>query len=649
MLNEEKLNNLNFKHHVYSLIACGQIIKYIFKTQLKFLSYLKQIKYYNTLDKMILDSITLNHLEILKNEKNSNHTLYNILNKTTTPMGARILKKWISRPLLNPFEINKRLDTVEYLIKNSILTYDLHRLLLKISDIERIVGRMVYGNSNARDLLSLKKSLNSIVTIHKILKPYIVNSYIFQLIDIKLISFNFFEYLINLISKSIDDESPITIREGHIIKAGYNIEIDNLRYKSNHIKEWINSFQQKERERTKIKSLKIGYNKIFGYFIEITQSNLKQVPENYIRKQTLSNCERYFTAELKEQEYIIISAEEKIISLEYNLFIEIVQKICKYYSSLQEISLLIGSLDVFINFSLISKEYNYTKPLFLDSKNGEIIIKNGRHPIIETSINEQFIENDTYINIETDQILLITGPNMGGKSTYMRQIAMIIIIGQSGCFVPASYAKISIVDKIFTRIGAHDDLSSGKSTFMVEMLELANILNNSTCKSLILLDEIGRGTSTYDGYAVARASIEYLHNKDLYGVRTLFATHYYQLTHLSTSFKKIKNYHMSVSESEDQLLFLKKITSGSTNKSYGIHVAKIAGIPNSVITRATEILDLLHSKKKNSDSNEIFFCQTYNNKNINFKVITINTHFYNLLNEIINLDINNLTPLNSMI
>lgn len=640
-LDKNQLNSFHLNDYVYALISCSHALTYILETQLKFLSYIKPIKYYNTSNKMTLDSITLNHLEILKNLKNNDNTLFHILNNTKTPIGSRKLKEWISRPLLKIDDIEKRLNTVEYLINNSILIFDLQDILSQIYDIERIIGRMVYGTSNGRDLITLKKSLFSIINIFNVIKPHITNSFIFSELNNKLIEYNFFTDIISLISKSIEENPPISIRDGHIIKSGYNKEIDDLRYKSSHIFEWINLFQKEERERTGIKSLKVGYNKIFGYYIEVTKSNLSQVPTNYIRKQTMSNCERYFTTELKEQENIILSAEEKIVSLEYDLFIDIVNQICNHYSKIQEISSLIGSLDVLVNFAFISKEYNYIKPIFTDSEDGNIIIKNGRHPVVEISMKNDFIDNDTYINMKNDQILLITGPNMAGKSTYMRQIAMIIIMGQSGCFVPASYAKISIVDKIFTRIGAHDDLTTGKSTFMIEMLELANILNNSTNKSLILLDEIGRGTSTYDGYCIARATLEYLHDKDVYGIRTLFATHYYQLTTLSKTLPKIKNYHVSVKESDNNLLFLRKILPGSTSKSYGIQVAKMAGIPNIVIKKALKLLNEINYENINY--------KNIGNDNKNNNLIHSNIEINNLLKEIENLDINNMTPINSML
>ena len=623
----EILKELNDK--IYSIVSCGKILDYIMKTQLKNLSYIKTIIYYHSYSTMTLDSITLNNLEIFKNLKNNNNTLYHILNQTKTSIGSRILKKWISRPLLNLQDINERLNTVDYLFHNSILIYDINNNLNQIYDVERIIGRLVYGIANAKDLLSLKKSLISINKIYDIINPHILKSFIFKKICSEIKKYNFFSDIIQLIENSICENPPINIREGHIIKEGYNKEVDELRYVSNHSLEWMNNYQKKERETTGIKSLKIGYNKVFGYYIEVTNTNKSQVPSSYIRKQTMSNCERYFTDELKKQEEIILSSKEKLNEIEYDLFISIVHKVCEKYSVLQTISELIGTLDVLINFAYISKENNYIKPIFKDSNVGNIIIKNGRHPIIEKSIENNFIENDVNINNNNEQILIITGPNMAGKSTYMRQIAMIIIMGQSGCFVPASYAEICIVDKIFTRIGAHDDLSSGKSTFMIEMLELANILNNCTNKSLILLDEIGRGTSTDDGYSIARATIEYLYFKNKYGVRTLFATHYYQLTSLCNILPKIKNYYISVQEEKNKLLFLRKIISGFTNESYGIQVAKIAGVPDSVISRSLELKNSImkNNDKKKNDFNDI----------------------KKLLNDIKNIDIDNMKPVNAIL
>lgn len=613
---------------IYSLIACGNALNYIIKTQQKSLLYIKTITYYHSYSTMMLDSITLNNLEIFKNIRNNNNTLYNILNKTKTSNGSRILKKWISRPLLNINDINERLNTVDYLYHNSILIYDINNYLTQIYDIERIISRLVYGIAHARDLLSLKKSLVSIKNIYHIILSHTTKVRLFKNICYKIEKYNLFNDIIELIEKSIEENPPITIREGHIIKNGYNKNVDELRYISSHTLEWMNNYQKKERDKTGIKSLKVGYNKIYGYYIEVTNPNINQVPSHYIRRQTMSNCERYFTEELKKQEEIILSSEEKLNILEYDLFISIVQEICKKYSILQDISELIGSLDVLVNFAYISKENNYIKPILNDSDTGNIIIKDGRHPIIEKSIENNFIENDVNINNKNEQLLLITGPNMAGKSTYMRQIAMIIIMCQSGCFVPASYAEICIVDKIFTRIGAHDDLSSGKSTFMIEMLELSNILNNCTKKSLVLLDEVGRGTSTYDGYSISRATIEYLHSK---GIRTLFATHYYQLTKLCNIFPKIKNYYVSVKEEKDKLLFLRKITSGYTNNSYGIQVAKMAGVPNIVINRSFELKKIILEKEKEKE-----------------KISIYNNNILELLNEIKNIDIDNMKPISAL-
>lgn len=600
----ETLEGLGIHTTPYCIVSCAQALQYALETQMRNLDHIKTARNYSLADHMVLDSMTLRNLEVLKNvhDEKTDCSLYHVLDRTKTAMGKRTLKTWLLRPLIVRDDIENRLESVDFIKTDALLQYDLSTCLAGINDIERLIVRMSYGNSNARDLISLKNSLEALPRIISLLSengPGILAKF-----REDLMNFTFTESVVSLISRAIVDEPPLSVREGHMIRKGYNENIDELRALSGNSKEWIAQFQAKERERTGIKSLKVSYNKVFGYFIEVTKSNISQVPDNYIRKQTMANAERFFTPELKDQEDKILSADEKSIDLEYDIFRQITENVCQYVDEIREIAAILGAVDVLVGFSTVSSENNYVKPEISDSN--EILIRDGRHPVVESVLCGHFVPNDTEINDSDKQILLITGPNMAGKSTYMRQIAMIVLMAQTGCFVPASYAKIGIVDRIFTRIGAYDDLTAGQSTFMVEMIELANILNNASSKSLVLLDEIGRGTSTYDGYSIAKAAVEYIHDKNKTGVRTLFATHYHQLTILEERLKRLKNFHIAVRESGHELIFLRKIVPGATDKSYGIHVARIAGVPEQVVRRADEILQeieqesMIENTSKNS-------------------------------------------------
>lgn len=580
-----------------ALSSAWAALEYAKATQLRDLKHISTLRTYSNTDFMVLDSITLKNLEIVKNVRDGGdeNTLFRILDKTKTPMGSRTLKKWLLKPLLSVEKINKRLDAVEELAGDALLRYDLRDALSGVRDIERLVGRVVYGNSNARDLLALKKSLEAVTPIRDRLlknaeKEAEVEAEVGLLREIaeELSAFPELEALTELLEKAIAEEPPLTVREGGMIRPGYNAELDELRGLASNNKQWIAAFQQKEREKTGIKSLKIGYNKVFGYYIEVTKANIGQVSEDYIRKQTTTNAERFFTPELKEKEVLILSANEKAVALEHELFSEIVKVLSEHSRKLQLTAGELGTLDVLACLSEVAEDKNYTRPKV--TEDCTVLIRDGRHPVVENSVPGGFVPNDTEMDCKEKQFLLVTGPNMAGKSTYMRQTALIAIMAQAGCFVPASYASIGTVDKIFTRIGAFDDLASGQSTFMVEMVELANILNNASPKSLVLLDEIGRGTSTYDGYSIAKAVVEFLHNKGRVGVRALFATHYHQLTALEERLKRVKNCHIAVKEEGHELVFLRKIVPGATDKSYGIQVARLAGVPQKVIDRANEIL-----------------------------------------------------------
>ncbi|WNY27806.1 DNA mismatch repair protein MutS [Methanolapillus ohkumae] len=609
------LEGMGLRGKDYSILSAGKALSYAIQTQMRDLEHIQFIRTYSTSDYVILDSMTLRNLEIIKNvrDEETNYSLIRILDKTKTPMGARLLKNWLLRPLLLPKSIQNRLFAVEFLKENNLLRFDLRKCLSEISDMERLVSRMIYGNSNARDLISMRNSLLKIPEISHLLDTNLLGGESALMEDIKneLIDFDFYEELIDLITQAIVDEPPITVREGKMIQPGYNAELDDLRDAAGDSKDWIAKFQADERERTGIKSLKVGYNKVFGYFIEITNVYKNSIPSNYIRKQTMANGERYYTPELKERESLILSADDRAVAVEYNIFKTVTDKVSGYAREIQNISKLIAEVDVLCGFAEVAIDNNYVCP---EVDNGfEILIRDGRHPIVEKATNagktlsssaSSFVPNDTEIDAQENQFLLITGPNMAGKSTYMRQVAMIVLMAQAGSFVPASYAKIGIVDRIFTRIGAYDDLAAGQSTFMVEMVELSNILNNAGERSLILLDEIGRGTSTYDGYSIAKAVTEFIHNKDKKGIRTLFATHYHQLTALENKLKRLKNYHIAVLETGKDLVFLRKILPGATDKSYGIHVAKLAGVPDKVIERSSEILRELENENMIENESE---------------------------------------------
>jgi DNA mismatch repair protein MutS len=634
--------------------SAGAALKYATDTQMRELSQVQSLKTYFDSEFMVLDAITLRNLEIVKNVRGegSDSSLIGVLDDTKTPMGRRQLQKWLLKPLISVDAINDRLDSVAWLSDNTLVRFDIRSHLSYVKDMERLVGRVMYGNSNARDLVSLKKSLESVPLLLESLSGCkdvdLLNGTVSQ-----LSSFEELNELAKLIDSAIVEEPPLSVRDGGMIKPGYNEQLDELFDLSKNGKQWIAKFQQKERDRTGIKSLKVGYNKVFGYYLEVTKANVSQVPDDYIRKQTMTNAERFYTPELKERESAILSADEKMVALEYELLTDLNTIIASHSRQLQETAALIGTLDVLANLAEVAANNNYVRPAI--TPDCRLLIRDGRHPVVENTVPGGFVPNDTEMDCTENQFQLITGPNMAGKSTYMRQIAMIVIMAQAGSFVPASHASIGIVDRVFTRVGAFDDLASGQSTFMVEMVELANILNNATPKSLVLLDEIGRGTSTYDGYSIAKAVVEYIHNKGRVGVRSLFATHYHQLTEVAGGLKRVKNYHIAVKEEGDDLVFLRKIVPGATDRSYGIHVARIAGVPHAVTSRAKEILEDIEdecmlseedrkgSKKKQRSSSKytqvILFDQdaTYNESTPD-----------PVIEELKKLDINSMTPIEAL-
>ncbi|MCY6356664.1 DNA mismatch repair protein MutS [Clostridium sp. ZS2-4] len=587
-------NNFN---HVLTKSANG-LLNYIMETQKRVLTHIDTIEYYDIIDYLSIDINSRKNLELTETlrEKTKKGSLLWVIDKTNTAMGGRLLRKWLEQPLIQKKLIDNRLNSIEEIINNQYLYEDLKEHLRDIYDIERLVGKVSSKSVNAKELISLKNSIEKLPKVKEILKNF--NSELLMGIHNNL---DCLEDIYELLNKSILDNPALSVKEGGIIKDRYNQDIDELREAKAHGKEWIANLENREKAETEIKSLKIRYNKVFGYYIEITKSNLNLVPEGrYIRKQTLANCERYITPELKEVEEKILGAQEKLMTLEYDVFVKIRDIIEEHIDRMKNSAKLISEIDCLCSLAIVALENNYCKPEIMNA--GELYIEEGRHPVVEKVIpRDTFVANDTIINDNDKQLILITGPNMAGKSTYMRQIALINILAQIGSFVPAKKASVAICDKIFTRIGASDDLARGKSTFMVEMWEVSNILNNATNRSLILLDEVGRGTSTYDGLSIAWAVIEYICNNSNLRCKTLFATHYHELTSLEGKINGVKNYSIAVKKLEDDIVFLRKIVEGGADESYGIEVAKLAGIPNKVIERAREILIKLENENMDTD------------------------------------------------
>lgn len=622
-------------------LACttaGALLRYLIDTQKANLEHINYLEVYEADRFMKIDIASRRNLEITETlrEKNKKGSLLWVLDKTSTAMGARMLHSWVERPLVNVERINERLDSVEFLKNNPILRSDIIDKLNRIYDIERLIGRVVYGSANGRDLVALKLSLMMLPEIKNILSG-IDDSLIKKLTDNIELSSD----VVDLIEKAIVDDAPILTKEGRLIKSGYNEEVDRLRYIGSNGKNIIAEIEARERERTGIKNLKVSFNKVFGYYIEVTRSYLDLVPPEYIRKQTLVDKERYIIQELKDLEETITGAEEKIIQLEYNLFCEVRNYVASQVEILQKTASVIANIDVLASLAEVAEKNNYVKPGVNDC--GVIEIKDGRHPVVEQCINEgEFVPNDTLLDFEENKINIITGPNMAGKSTYMRQVALITLMSQIGSFVPASYAKIGIADRIFTRVGASDDLAMGQSTFMVEMSEVANILNNATANSLVILDEIGRGTSTFDGLSIAWAVVEHISEK--IHARTLFATHYHELTELENKIDGVKNYCISVKEKGDDVIFLRKILRGGADGSYGIHVAKLAGVPYAVVNRAKEVMKQLEE----SDINRKHTKDIKRNSPVIGQVDMFNLKGAKIADELERLELNGVTPIDAL-
>ncbi len=618
------------------IVAAGAILSYIQETQKGNLAHINKISYYDTSDYIVLDNSTKRNLEIISSISEGSRlgTLVSILDKTETAMGARLLKNWITRPLKRLEQINKRLECVSEFFENKKLRKNLLNLFKNIGDLERLISKISTARAVARDLINLKYSLRTISQV----KSELNNSKIKTLQDINN-NLKELDEICNLIDNSINEDLSLHSENKGIIKQGYNNELDEIRYILNSGEAWIENYQRKERERTKINSLKVSFNKVFGYYIEISKANLDRIEgvEGYIRKQTLVNAERYITQELKEYEEKILSASEKINTLEAKLFAEIRNKIVEYSNDIQMNAAMIGVIDVLLSFAETADTNRYYKPEVNDSDRIEIY--EGRHPVIEQLLpaGEKYIPNDTILNPENEQVLIITGPNMSGKSSYLRQVGLIVLLAQIGSFVPANKAKIGICDRIFTRVGAMDNIARGESTFLVEMQESANIMNNLTPKSLVLLDEVGRGTSTYDGISIAWAITEYIHENPNAKAKTLFATHYHELNSLASLYTRIKNLRVEVKEIGDKVIFLHKINEGTADHSFGIHVAQMAGLPDNVIKRSKEILRNFEKREERARRKDEFQINLFEYKD-------------DELRDIINkIEVDKMTPLEALV
>ena len=569
-----------------AITASGALLQYLYNSQKSQIDQIRNISVYHVSDYMIIDSATRRNLELTETmlEKQKKGSLLWVLDKTKTAMGARMLRSFLEQPLNDKKRINSRLDAISLFTSDMILREELREYLQPVYDLERLMGKINYHSVNPRDMIAFKNSLEMLPHIKNLLKdcktPCIIDLY-----D----SLDALEDLYSLIDNAISEDAPLNLKEGGIIKEGFNETVDSLRNAKTDGKTWLAQLEAEDKERTGIKNLRIKYNRVFGYYFEVTNSFLELVPEDYIRKQTLANAERYTTSRLKELEDVILNAEDKLFSLEYDLFVELRNKLASQVDRILSTAKNIALLDAYSSMAYVAEKNNFVRPKI--NEKGIIDIKEGRHPVVELMTkDEMFISNDTYLDNSNNRVAVITGPNMAGKSTYMRQVALIVLMAQIGSFVPAASANIGIVDRIFTRVGASDDLASGRSTFMVEMTEVANILRNATSKSLLILDEIGRGTSTFDGLSIAWAVIEHISNTKLLGAKTLFATHYHELTELEGKLSGVNNYCIAVKEQKDHIVFLRKIVKGGADKSYGIAVAKLAGIPDSVIDRANELV-----------------------------------------------------------
>ena len=644
------LEGLGIQDYDSGVIASGALFLYLQETQKSALSHMAGIRPYAAEKYMLIDSSSRRNLELVETlrEKNKRGSLLWVLDKTKTAMGARTLRSYVEQPLIDAQEINRRLEALEELNKSPMLRDEIREYLNPIYDLERLISRISYQSANPRDLIAFASSLEMLPHIRQILKDF-KTPLLTELYE----DMDPLEDIAALIKSAIVEEPPLAQKDGGIIREGYHEDVDKFRRSRTDGKKWLTELEAREKERTGIKNLKIKYNRVFGYSLEVTNSFKELVPENYIRKQTLTNAERYITQELKDLEDLILGAEDKLYALEYELFCEVRDKVGAEVVRIQKTAKAVAALDVFASLALVAQRNNYVRPKI--NEGGVLDIKNGRHPVVEQMIeHDMFIANDTYLDNQKKRVSIITGPNMAGKSTYMRQTALIVLMAQIGSFVPADKANIGIVDRIFTRVGASDDLASGQSTFMVEMTEVANILRNATAKSLLILDEIGRGTSTFDGLAIAWAVIEHISDTKLCGAKTLFATHYHELTELEGKISGVNNYCIAVKEKGDDIVFLRKIVKGGADKSYGIQVAKLAGVPDSVIRRAKELVEELSDADITAAVKDLTSASKKKQKIVYDQVDMAQMSLFDtvqdndIVEEIRNLDMSHLTPMEAM-
>ena len=647
------LDGLGLTDFPSGTLAVGALLLYLYETQKNTLDNLTKITPYRSGGYMIIDSATNRNLELIETlrEKQKKGSLLWVLDKTKTAMGARLMRNWIEQPLIEKKKITARQDAVEELYNDMITREEIREYLNAVYDLERLVTRISYRTANPRDLIAFKTSLGMIPPVKQLLSQ--AKSTELKEIDERM---DCLEDIYDLIEKSIQDEPPIMIREGGMIKEGYNEDVDKFRLSRTEGKTWLAELEAREKEKTGIKNLRVRYNKVFGYYLEVTNSYKELVPEDWTRKQTLANAERYITPELKELEDMILGAEDKLAALEYDLYCEVRDSIGEQVVRIQETAKAIAHLDVLASLACVAQSNDYVRPSI--NTKGVIDIQGGRHPVVEKmNSNQMFIDNDTYLDNKNHRISIITGPNMAGKSTYMRQSALIVLMAQIGSFVPAKSANIGIVDRIFTRVGASDDLASGQSTFMVEMTEVANILRNATSRSLLILDEIGRGTSTFDGLSIAWAVVEHISNPKLLGAKTLFATHYHELTELEGKLDSVNNYCIAVREQGDDIIFLRKIIRGGADKSYGIQVARLAGVPDSVIDRAKEIASWLEETDVTDKAKNLQVRSSAKKKEVvreavpaekQMSLFDIYPADHPVLKELAELDVSNMTPIQAL-
>lgn len=647
------LEGLGLKDYECAVIGAGALLTYLLETQKNSLEHMRAITPYITDRFMVIDSSSRRNLELTEalREKVKRGSLLWVLDKTKTAMGARMLRSFIEQPLIDEDAINRRLDALEEINSREMDREEIREYLNPIYDMERLIGRVSYQSANPRDMISFKSSISMIPYIKQLVKSFSTEEMQCVYEDMDDL-----RDLYTLLESAIVEEPPLAMKEGGIIKDGYNEDVDHFREAKTKGKSWLAELEAEEREKTGIRNLKIKYNKVFGYYLEVTNSFKNMVPEYYTRKQTLTNAERYITPRLKELEDMILGAEDKLYALEYELFVNVRNTISREVERIQRTAKAIAKLDTYISLALVASRNNYVRPKI--NTKGVIDIKNGRHPVVEKMIpNDMFIPNDTYLDNSKNRVSVITGPNMAGKSTYMRQTALIVLMAQIGSFVPAEKANIGIADRIFTRVGASDDLASGQSTFMVEMTEVANILRNATSRSLLILDEIGRGTSTFDGLSIAWAVIEYISNTKILGAKTLFATHYHELTELEGKLAGVNNYCIAVKERGDDIVFLRKIVKGGADKSYGIQVAKLAGVPDVVIERAKELVeelvsaditaavkDIASENKKTKTKPQVHLDELDLEQISLFDTVKDD----DVLEELKNIDVSNLTPIDAL-